>query len=260
LASDGLNSTVGARRAASTALSTAESNSNRWDREYRRGDWSYLRDASESPRYAALAGCIVMRLATGTASVLDLGCGPGILREHLPDRAIARYTGIDLSKEAVASARSPRRRGSAFMVASIDEWQPDQQYDAIVFNEVLYYLPQPLDSMRRYEHWLKPDGSLYVSMWHPSAFLRLFGPRRGKVAHARRQYGRIWDKIDSRYDVATDLTAHHSSLQRWRIKELRPRLVRTLALELAMLVKWDDGRSESVWRGVTDGLFRIVEE
>jgi hypothetical protein len=30
--------------------------------------------------------------------------------------------------------------------------------------------------------------------------------------------------------------------------------------ELQMLVKWDDGRSESVWRGVTDGLFRIVEE
>ena len=30
--------------------------------------------------------------------------------------------------------------------------------------------------------------------------------------------------------------------------------------ELQMLVKWDDGRSEIVWRGVTDGLFRIVEE
>jgi SAM-dependent methyltransferase len=252
LAAAGLNRTV--------ADCTGPSNSNRWDREYRRGDWSYLRDASESPRYAALAGCIVMRLATGGASVLDLGCGPGILREHLPDRAIARYTGIDLSKEAVASARSPRRRRSALMVASIDEWQPDQQYDAIVFNEVLYYLPQPLDSMRRYERWLTPDGSLYVSMWYPSALLRLVGPRRGKVAHARRQYGRIWDEIDSRYDVATDLTAHHSSLQRWRIKELRPRLVRTLALELAMLVKWDDGRSESGWRGVTDGLFRIVEE
>jgi hypothetical protein len=26
------------------------------------------------------------------------------------------------------------------------------------------------------------------------------------------------------------------------------------------LQKWDDGRSESVWRGVTDGLFRIAEE
>jgi hypothetical protein len=30
--------------------------------------------------------------------------------------------------------------------------------------------------------------------------------------------------------------------------------------ELQMLVKWDEGRSESVRRGVTDGLFRIVEE
>ena len=30
--------------------------------------------------------------------------------------------------------------------------------------------------------------------------------------------------------------------------------------ELQMLVKWDDGRSESLRRGVTDGLFRIVEE
>jgi hypothetical protein len=30
--------------------------------------------------------------------------------------------------------------------------------------------------------------------------------------------------------------------------------------ELQMLVEWDDGRSESLRRGVTDGFFRIVEE
>ena len=30
--------------------------------------------------------------------------------------------------------------------------------------------------------------------------------------------------------------------------------------ELQMLVKWNDGRSERLRRGVTDGFFRIVEE
>jgi 2-polyprenyl-3-methyl-5-hydroxy-6-metoxy-1,4-benzoquinol methylase len=196
--------------------------SQEWDREYRRGDWDYLSRASERPRYAVLAERIDARFLSGGGDVLDLGCGSGILRERLADPSVASYTGVDVSGEAVALAERRAYPRSNFIAASIDQWEPNRPYDAIVFNEVLYYLPQPLESMRRFERWLASDGSLYVSMWHPSTLLRLIGPRRTKVGMARRLHGLIWTEIDRAYDVVADLTTQSNRLQRWRIQELRP--------------------------------------
>ena len=193
----------------------------RWDIEYTRGDWDYLRGFGEEVRYAALAGCITGRDRDSPKLVLDLGCGTAILREHLPQESLERYTGVDLSNEAVASARLRGHERSTFIAASIDEWQPDRYYDTIVFNEVLYYLPQPLATMSRYAAWVSEGGSIFVSMWYPAAFLSVRRPTRAKVIRARLEYMRIWNEINRRYEVVADLTVKRNRLQRWRIEELR---------------------------------------
>jgi SAM-dependent methyltransferase len=207
-------------------LTSFEQLVDRWDGEYRRGDWNFLRGGSERARYAALAKCIVGRDSSSPKLVLDLGCGAGVLREHLREESLERYTGVDVSSEAIASARLGRHRRSTFIAASIDEWHPDRQYNAIVFNEVLYYLPEPLATMHRYAGWLSTGGSLYVSMWHPAALLSVRGPTRAKVVRARLAHGRIWSDINGTYDVVTDLTVQSNRLQRWRIEELCARRAR----------------------------------
>ena len=106
-----------------------------WDREYREGKWDALRDADEEVRYAILAGCIVGREYKAPAAVLDLGCGPGVLRDHLSPESIHRYVGVDLSVEAVEQARSRGHERSVYVAAPVETWASDGDYDAIVFNE-----------------------------------------------------------------------------------------------------------------------------
>lgn len=50
----------------------------------------------------------VIRPDTKTCRLLDLGCGPGLLLDHLKDKAAPapiRYLGIDLSEKMIAAAR-----------------------------------------------------------------------------------------------------------------------------------------------------------
>jgi 2-polyprenyl-3-methyl-5-hydroxy-6-metoxy-1,4-benzoquinol methylase len=80
-------------------------------------------------------------------------------------------TGVDWSNEAVELARQGDYERAVFIPASIDEGVPDGRYDAIVFNEVLYYLPQPLVTVERYARFLTDGGSMFVSMWDPATFI-----------------------------------------------------------------------------------------
>ncbi len=112
----------------------------RWDRMYARGQWEFLHGPKLAPLYSAAAEFVRLRAPTG-ARVVDLGCGNGAL---LPDlRGWHRgYLGIDLSAEAVT--RCPRqlglRRDEEFRVGRVEDFSDFANFEAAVFNEMLYYL------------------------------------------------------------------------------------------------------------------------
>ncbi|QEI09069.1 trans-aconitate 2-methyltransferase [Pigmentiphaga aceris] len=72
---------------------------------------------------------------------VDLGCGPGnsteVLAARFPD---ATVTGLDSSEDMVAAARK-RLPALNFDVADIGTWAPSQQYDVILANASLQWLP-----------------------------------------------------------------------------------------------------------------------
>src|SRR5262245_51695956 len=53
----------------------------RWDEEYASGRWDVMRRSDELARYSVLAG--YLRRLHPRGRVLDVGCGEGILLEHL---------------------------------------------------------------------------------------------------------------------------------------------------------------------------------
>lgn len=135
-----------------------------WEEQYREGVWTYLEEPAELARYAVVAGA-VRRLRPGGA-VLDLGCGEGLLAEHLMQDGYRRYVGIDLSVAAVAAAASRRADAATrFAVADADDWPLRGAFDAVVLNECLYYLQEPLEAARRALAALRPGGVLVVSMF-----------------------------------------------------------------------------------------------
>ncbi len=138
----------------------------RWEREYQYGRWDYLRGLEELGHYSIIAGyCKYLRRG---GAVLDLGCGEGLLLDALDIGAYSRYVGLDISATAIARAQSRQEPTADFVVGDICAYTPADKFDVIVFNETLYYLPDPVACMRRYVPRLRDHGLFIVSMYlHP---------------------------------------------------------------------------------------------
>lgn len=138
-----------------------------WEEQYRAGTWGFLEEPGELARYGVVAAA-VRRLRPG-GDVLDVGCGEGLLAEHLGPDACRRYLGIDLSAAAVAAAvrrtEGGARSAARFAVADADDWPLRGAFDAVVLNECLYYLREPLEAARQALAILRPGGILVVSMF-----------------------------------------------------------------------------------------------
>jgi 2-polyprenyl-3-methyl-5-hydroxy-6-metoxy-1,4-benzoquinol methylase len=134
-----------------------------WDREYAAGEWSKLGKLDEMPRYALVSGYI--RTIGATASVLDVGCGEGNLSHWLSESGNRRYMGVDVSRIAILEARARSSNDARFEVADAATFDPGEQFDIIVLNEVLYYMPEPEAVLERYASFLAPGGVLIISMY-----------------------------------------------------------------------------------------------
>ena len=160
--------------------------------ENRRGNWMRLRAAEEFPRYAAVARLIDTYAPDGF--ILDVGCSQGILQERV---AYARYLGIDTSAAAIARASVKTDDRTSFQVADASCYQPQQPVDAVVLNEVVYYLSQPLATVHRYGRYLADRGVLIlcnVDSWATRRLRRRLATRLPCVdrVDVRGESGLIW--------------------------------------------------------------------
>jgi 2-polyprenyl-6-hydroxyphenyl methylase/3-demethylubiquinone-9 3-methyltransferase len=106
---------------------------------------------------------------------LDVGCGEGILLERLGSNAYSRFVGVDISETAIARARKKCFDRSFFTQADAADYVTDETFDAIIFNEVLYYFPDPVAMAHKYRAWLKPDGLMITSLYARSDRARAIG-------------------------------------------------------------------------------------
>ena len=133
-----------------------------WDREYRDGAWDYLSGIDSVAGLAAVMG-YCQHLAP--RAILDAGCGEGLLAEKLRLLDHDYYLGLDISQEAVM--RATRKLGNMrteFAIADLHRFQSDRRFDAIIFNQSLYYLSDPAAVLTRYAAMLNPDGHFIISM------------------------------------------------------------------------------------------------
>jgi len=132
-----------------------------WEEQYRRGHWELMRSFDEVARYSVIAGYL-HHLKPG-GSVLDVGSGEGLLADHLRPFGYSRYLGVDLSEAAIEQAAGRADGKTAFAAASAETYEPPDRWDAIVFNECVYYFNDPLGTVRRYEAFLEEGGVFIVS-------------------------------------------------------------------------------------------------
>jgi SAM-dependent methyltransferase len=133
-----------------------------WNAQYESGRWTYLGQLSELSRYSVLVGYMVHFRPGG--AVLDVGCGEGVLLSRLRPHGFSRYVGVDISSRAIAALAEQNGERQAFFAADGEHYVPAEQFDIIVFNEVLYLFRDPMGAVDRYAGWLRSGGILLVSI------------------------------------------------------------------------------------------------
>lgn len=157
-----------------------------WEKQYQTGEWSKLVNQEELLHYLAIAE--FHRKYAPPGPILDVGCGPGITRNHLQLSNSDTYLGIDLSEIAIAQASATCTAivGTEFRVANAEQFKFSGAYSTVIFNEVVYYFTRPLATVRRYAQRLKPNGVIIVSMCDYSGHAAIWSGLR-----------RVFSEVDS---------------------------------------------------------------
>jgi 2-polyprenyl-3-methyl-5-hydroxy-6-metoxy-1,4-benzoquinol methylase len=146
--------------------------SKHWDAEYASGRWNYLGQFGELAHYSVMAAyCAFFK---PQSAILDVGCGTGILMHRLRTVGYASYLGFDISEKAIEQARINQNETTRFEVANAETFQPPESYDVIIFNESLYYLPDPRGVLLRYAKHLRSGGIIIVSTYRVTNNLRMW--------------------------------------------------------------------------------------
>jgi len=102
----------------------------------------------------------VLRLLKGATSVLDMGCGNGVLSHHLPKTVF--YTGVDASKSLL-----PKQKN--FLLADCTKPLPleKKDFDAACFILSLQNMEDGKAAVEQASKHLKPGGKLLLVLNHP---------------------------------------------------------------------------------------------
>jgi len=111
-------------------------------------------------------------------SVLDVGCGGGLLSEAMAAKG-AVVTGIDRAGKGLAVARlhaEQQHVSICYEACDAETWAKDHQqsYDIITCLEVLEHVPDVASTLAACAAMLKPNGVLYVSTLNRNAKSYLF--------------------------------------------------------------------------------------
>ncbi len=132
--------------------------------------WAGAEGSEHHKRLAIPAAMDLLGPLKGS-SVLDIGCGTGVLARHVTSRGAA-YVGVDASPKLLEFARGHAAPGAAFYLgdasslASIPQIKPES-FDAAIFMLSIQDM-SPLSDILKSAAWaLKPRGRMVIVMTHP---------------------------------------------------------------------------------------------
>jgi 2-polyprenyl-3-methyl-5-hydroxy-6-metoxy-1,4-benzoquinol methylase len=179
-----------------------------WERQYRSGGWDYLAADDEAAHYLAIVRFYQRHLPGG--SVLDIGCGAGILAARLQRHAgmpLSRYTGIDLSEEAILRAAASFPEANWHRLDYGADAMPGR-YDGVIFNETLYFFDDPIAILDKSIADNMHGGSLLI--------ISMYGEH----------HEALWQAMATRGATVDEEVVENSRGVRWKIRTLRPNMNR----------------------------------
>jgi len=173
-----------------------------WEQQYSNGTWNYLFSEDEAGHYFSI--CSQIKKNTEAYSILDIGCGNGVLYDYLHKNLADSllYSGIDISENAVEVAKT-RFPSSEFNKVDYEYAVVSGRFDVVVFNETLYYFIKPMKTLAKaFRENLKNDGVLVISMCEDA------------------KHNGLWERINTEYRILAAETVENKKGQKWTIKTI----------------------------------------
>ena len=132
---------------------------------------------------AFLQQCRALSISTETpSSVLEIGCGLGVLRQMLEAATRWNVDAMDLNAGALFHSAPGRGRTALY---NIHDRAPDlaAKYDAIILFDVIEHIEDPVSFMRSALYHLRPGGYVFINV---PALQSLYSKFDVAVGHCRR--------------------------------------------------------------------------
>ena len=111
----------------------------RWNRQYKSGRWDSLQSEKEAKRYQTIIE-YAQAFGPDQPSILDIGSGHGVLTERFGSENYSYFLGLDFSKVSIEKAKEKNYAKAEFITADAISFQPQRNFDIIIFNEAFYYI------------------------------------------------------------------------------------------------------------------------
>ncbi|GAB2798914.1 hypothetical protein GCM10027275_50800 [Rhabdobacter roseus] len=130
--------------------------------QYETGRWGTLGDLEELSRFSVIAGYAQFLKPQGR--ILEIGAGEGYLQQRFDASRYSLYYSTDVSDVAVAKGKGHENEKTRYLVADMNTYVPDTDFDCIIINEAIYYGGSVDKVLGRLARYLRQDGIFIVSV------------------------------------------------------------------------------------------------
>lgn len=142
-----------------------------WDYQYKNGLWDVLKSPKEYERFEVVRKFIHQYSKKG--NLLELGCGIGLLQANLDRSSYKKYVGIDISNEAIKTAKRLEDQSALYLKEDMEKYEPLENFDVIIFSETIYYSKFPIALIQKYFNYITSEGKIIISIFETGNNLKL---------------------------------------------------------------------------------------
>jgi 2-polyprenyl-3-methyl-5-hydroxy-6-metoxy-1,4-benzoquinol methylase len=178
-----------------------------FDNQYFSGTLDFLGSVEEFANHMVTAGYLRHYTADAGAEgrILDVGCGEGIFAELATKLTPAKYTGLDISREAVRRAGLRDIPNADFVSGDAMEFETSERFDVIMSAGAIHHFTDAVALLEHLSQFLKPGGVFVISLWR-------YGYN-----------GMIWQRLEKAFDLVDSTVVRNHKGQEWDVKVLAVR-------------------------------------